>query len=176
MAMPDFSENPALPPLRIRPMRREDLAEVAAIEALSFSLPWSEAVFRRELEEISYSHLPVVEGPSSLPPEAEGGEELEGGGEILAYACWWEVTGECHITNFAVAPPVRRRGVADFLLIGLLEEARRRGARRASLEVRMGNAGAIALYEKHGFTRAAIRPKYYPDNGDDALIMWKERI
>ncbi|MEE9274817.1 MAG: ribosomal protein S18-alanine N-acetyltransferase [bacterium] len=168
MAMPDFSEIPARPPLRIRPMRREDLAEVAAIEALSFSLPWSEAVFRRELEEISHSHLPVVEG------EVE--EEMEGRGEILAYACWWEVADECHITNFAVASRARRRGVADFLLIGLLEEASRRGARRASLEVRMSNAGAIALYEKHGFTKAAIRPKYYPDNGEDALVMWKERI
>ncbi|OGL67373.1 MAG: ribosomal-protein-alanine N-acetyltransferase [Candidatus Tectomicrobia bacterium RIFCSPLOWO2_12_FULL_69_37] len=155
------------PGLRLRPMRREDLPAVAAIERLSFSLPWSEAAFRRELEEVSHSRLLVVEGP--LP---EGGGE----GAILGYACWWEVTEECHITDFAVAPPARRRGAGEFLLKGLLEDAKRRGMTRATLEVRIGNAAAIALYEKWGFTSIAMRRRYYPDNDEDALVMWRERL
>ena len=94
----------------------------------------------------------------------------------MGYCCWWEVVGECHVTNFAVAPDYRRRGVADFLLERILEDARAKGLLRATLEVRLGNAAAIALYEKWGFTAAAMRPRYYPDNREDALIMWKERI
>lgn len=152
--------------LRLRSMRREDIPAVVAIERLSFSLPWSEAAFRRELEEVSHSHLLVVEGP------APGGGE----GLVLGYACWWEVTDECHITDFAVAPPARRRGIGDFLIQGLLEDARRRGMVRATLEVRTGNEAAIALYEKWGFTSIAMRRRYYPDNDEDALVMWKESL
>ena len=66
--------------------------------------------------------------------------------------------GECHVTNFAVAPDFRRRGVADFLLERILEDARGRGLLRATLEVRLGNAAAIALYEKWGFTAAGHAP------------------
>ena len=66
--------------------------------------------------------------------------------------------------------------MADFLLERTLEDARGRGLLRATLEVRLGNAAAIALYEKWGFTAAAMRPRYYPDNREDALVMWKERI
>lgn len=157
----------APPGLRLRPMRREDIPAVAAIERLSFSLPWSEAAFRRELEEVSHSHLLIVEGP----PVQEGG-----GGAVLGYACWWEVTEECHITDFAVAPAARRRGIGEFLLQGLLEEARKRGMVRATLEVRIGNEAAIALYEKWGFKSIAMRRRYYPDNDEDALVMWKESL
>ncbi len=143
-------------------MRRDDLEAVLAIERASFPLPWSREAFLREMCEIDNSHLVVV--------------EEEGGDAPLAYACWWEVVDECHVTNFAVAPAHRRRGVGEFLLESILEDARRLGVVRATLEVRMGNAAAIALYEKWGFTAAAMRPRYYPDNREDALVMWKEKI
>ena len=155
------------PNLRLRPMRGEDVPAVVSIERLSFALPWSEAAFRRELEEVAHSHLLIVEGP---PPEGGGGSP------VLGYACWWEVTDECHITDFAVAPSARRRGIGDFLLKGLLEDARERGMLRATLEVRAGNEAAIALYGKWGFTPIAMRRRYYPDNGEDALVMWKENL
>ncbi|MBI3128329.1 MAG: ribosomal protein S18-alanine N-acetyltransferase [Candidatus Tectomicrobia bacterium] len=159
---------PKTPPgLRLRPMRREDVPAVLSIERLSFTLPWSETTFLRELEKVSLSHLLVVEGP------APGGG---GADPLLGYACWWEVTDECHITDFAVAPSARRRGVGDFLLNGLLEDARRRGAVRATLEVRVSNEAAISLYEKWGFSAIAMRQRYYPDNDEDALVMWKDPL
>ena len=157
--------------MKTRPMRVEDLEQVLAIERLSFPLPWSRASFVREIREIDNSHLLVVtedDGGTGSPEDSKC--------EVMGYACWWEVADECHITNFAVAPAHRRKGAGDFLLERILEDARARGLLRATLEVRLGNAAAIALYEKWGFTAAAMRPRYYPDNREDALVMWKERI
>ena len=152
-------------------MRVDDVEQVHAIERLSFPLPWSRESFIREIREIDNSHLLVVT------------EDGDGAGisdasriDIMGYACWWEVADECHITNFAVAPAHRRKGVADSLLAQILEDAKTRGLLRATLEVRLGNAAAIALYEKWGFSAAAMRPRYYPDNREDALVMWKEKI
>lgn len=150
--------------MKTRPMRVEDVAQVHAIERLSFPLPWSRESFIREICEIDNSRLLVVV------------EDEETRAEVMGYACWWEVADECHVTNFAVAPAHRRKGVGDFLLGRILEDAKDRGLLRATLEVRLGNAAAIALYEKWGFTAAAMRPRYYPDNREDALVMWKEKI
>ena len=145
-------------------MRVEDVEQVLDIERLSFPLPWSRESFIREICEIDNSRLMVV------------AEDEEARAGVMGYACWWEVADECHITNFAVAPAHRRKGVADVLLGRVLEDAKGRGLLRATLEVRLGNAAAIALYEKWGFTAAAMRPRYYPDNREDALVMWKEKI
>lgn len=152
-------------------MRVEDVDQVHAIERLSFPLPWSRESFIREICELDNSHLLVVSEDEDRAGSPEGSRA-----EVMGYACWWEVVDECHITNFAVAPEHRRKGVADFLLERILEDARGRGLLRATLEVRLGNAAAIALYEKWGFTAAAMRPRYYPDNREDALVMWKEKI
>ena len=150
--------------MKTRPMRVEDVDQVLAIERLSFPLPWSRESFIKEIREIDNSRLLVA------------AEDEEARAGVMGYACWWEVADECHITNFAVAPAHRRKGVADFLLGRVLEDAKGRGLLRATLEVRLGNAAAIALYEKWGFTAAAMRPRYYPDNREDALVMWKEKI
>ena len=150
--------------MNTRPMSVSDVDQVVAIERLSFPLPWSKESFIREICEIDNSRLLVVT------------EDEEATADLMGYACWWEVVDECHITNFAVSPAYRRRGVADFLLENILEDAKARGLLRATLEVRLGNAAAIALYEKWGFTAAAMRPRYYPDNREDALVMWKEKI
>ena len=157
--------------MKTRPMRPEDVDQVHAIECLSFPLPWPRESFIREICEIDNSHLLIV----SEDEDRAGAPETSGAG-VMGYACWWEVVDECHITNFAVAPEHRRKGVADFLIERILEDARRKGLLRATLEVRLGNAAAIALYEKWGFTAAAMRPRYYPDNREDALVMWKEKI
>ena len=160
--------NPGPDGLRLRPMREDDLPTVMLTERRSYTLPWSEATFQRELGDISNSHLLIVEDISS---EDAGGER-----HIVGHGCWWEVVDECHITNVTVSPDVRRRGVGQFLLEGIINQARRRGAVRATLEVRLSNAAAVGLYEKFGFTSVAMRRKYYPDNEEDALVMWKEKL
>lgn len=157
--------------MKTRPMKVGDVDQVIAIERLSFPLPWSRESFIREICEIDNSRLLVVSEDEDRAGSPEGLKY-----EVMGYACWWEVVDECHITNFAVAPAHRRKGVGDFLLERILEDARGRGLLRATLEVRLGNAAAIALYEKWGFTAAAMRPRYYPDNREDALVMWKEKI
>lgn len=154
--------------LRLRPMQRDDLPSVLETERRSYSFPWSEGTFRNELENVPHSHLLVVESHTV-------GED-DGRGPIIGHACWWEVVDECHITNVTVSPDARRRGVGQFLLEGVIYQARRRGSVRATLEVRVSNAAAVSLYEKFGFVPVAMRRNYYPDNGEDALVMWKEKI
>ncbi len=83
---------------------------------------------------------------------------------------------EAHITTLAVDPEHRRKGIAERLTVELLQTARDRGMLCATLEVRASNIGAIELYRKIGFEEAAIRKRYYPDNQEDALIMWLYRL
>lgn len=145
--------------VRVREMRESDLAAVMSIEREAFSIPWSPENFRSELRNAGFSHLLVAE-----PLEAPGG--------VAGYACYSLVVDEAHITNIAVRKTLHRRGVAAQLLRALLRRAILQGARRATLEVRASNAPAQRLYEKFGFTPAAIRKGYYPDNREDALVMW----
>ncbi|MFP6889465.1 MAG: ribosomal protein S18-alanine N-acetyltransferase [Nitrospinota bacterium] len=149
---------------RLRLMRKEDIPFVMPIEVLSYSLPWTEAAFERELDDIPFSRLLAVESAAE--------KKDAGRAAILGYGCWWMVKGECHITNVTVAPEARRKGVGRFLLWGILDDARRQGATEATLEVRVSNAAAIVLYENFGFTSVAMREGYYPDNGEDAMVMW----
>lgn len=151
--------------LTIRPMVEADLPAVLAIERESFASPWSLAVFRRELHDKEVSHLLVAEVSSS-----------EGGQWVVGYACYWHVLDEAHITNIAVKKGYRRRGVGCRLLTQMIQTAKLRGAKRATLEVRLSNEAAQRLYERHGFQAAAIRKGYYPDNGEDALVMWSPNL
>ena len=144
--------------VRIREMRESDLAAVMAIEREAFTVPWSLENFSSELRHPGVSHLLVAE------PEGEPGA-------IAGYACYSLVVDEAHIMNFAVRAGNRRRGVADQLLQALVERAVAQGARRATLEVRVSNEAAKRLYAGFGFEAAAIRKGYYPDNGEDALVM-----
>ncbi len=157
--------------LSLRPMRVGDVPEVMKIEVRSFSLPWTEDAFLREIEKIPFSRPLVAEevaGANGRTGPATGGLV------IVGYACWWEVKDECHITNVTVSPKARRRGVGKFLMTEILKDARRRGAVRATLEARIGNEAAVSLYEGFGFIPVAMRKGYYPDNGEDALVMLME--
>jgi [ribosomal protein S18]-alanine N-acetyltransferase len=91
-------------------------------------------------------------------------------GELAGYLCAWLIAGELQIQNVATAPPFRRQGVAARLLELVLERSRALGLEAAWLEVRAGNAAAIALYERFGFVTVGRRPRYYAD-GEDALVM-----
>lgn len=138
----------------------EDVPAVHAIDMLSFSLPWSERSFRYE----------VGENPVSR------GWVAEVDGQIAAMLVLWLVEDEAHIATLATHPDFRRRGIGENLLLMALQEAQEEGARRAFLEVRTGNTVAQALYKKYGFIVDGIRPGYYKDNYEDAVLMSLEDV
>jgi [ribosomal protein S18]-alanine N-acetyltransferase len=137
----------------VRRLAYSDLPGVIAIERRSFPTPWSLAMFVLELSK-----------PSGICLAASAGDELLGYVICSRYDQVW------HLMNIAVAPEQRRTGVAGRLLRRLFEEAR--GELPFTLEVRVSNGQAIAMYERFGFRSAGVRPRYYHDNGEDALIMW----
>lgn len=137
----------------IRRLAYSDLPAVIAIERRSFPTPWSLAMFVLELSK-----------PSGICLAASAGEELRGYVICSRYDQVW------HLMNIAVSPDHRRTGVAGQLLRRLFEESRR--TLPFTLEVRVSNREAIAMYERFGFRSAGVRPRYYHDNGEDALIMW----
>jgi len=146
--------------LRIRPMTVVDLPAVQLIERSSFTTPWPPQAYRQELE------------ANRLAAYLVG----EIGEEIVAYGGIWLMVDEAHITTFAVHPGYRRRGIGERLLISLLDLSIARRAREATLEVRLSNLAARRLYEKYGFRPVGIRPRYYSDNQEDALIMTTEPL
>jgi ribosomal-protein-alanine N-acetyltransferase len=139
----------------VRRLAYGDLPAVLSIERRSFPTPWSLAMFVLELSK-----------PSGVCLAASEGDELLGYLVCSRYDRVW------HLMNVAVAPERRRRGVARRLILRLLEEAGRELP--FTLEVRVSNRAAIAMYEDLGFRSAGVRPRYYQDNGEDALIMWAD--
>lgn len=148
------------PVLRIRPMTVADLASVQQIERASFTTPWPPQAYRQELETNRLAQYLVA----LL------------GGEIVAYGGVWLMVDEAHVTTFAVHPGYRRRRIGERLLLALLDLSVDRHAREATLEVRLSNLAARRLYEKYGFRPVGIRPRYYSDDQEDALIMTTEPL
>jgi len=142
--------------IEIRPMMEGDLDEVMQIERKSFPTPWSRRLFERELL-LPYAHAFVA--LEAMPDR------------IAGYLCFWLVEGETHILNLAVDPESRRRGIGALLLRHGLDYSQERGAREITLEVRRSNYRAIALYRRFHFEPRGIRPRYYSDSGEDAVIM-----
>jgi ribosomal-protein-alanine N-acetyltransferase len=139
-------------------MRELDLPRVMEIERAAFSHPWSEEMIRRELEHEFSTVLLATDGRD---------------GPILGFAVVWLVHDELHVLNVAVAPESRRRGVARSVLDRVEGNGREQGARVAMLEVRRSNAPAIALYRSLGYHEVGVRPRYYAEDGEDALVMDK---
>lgn len=141
--------------LTLGPMTLDDLDEVLGIERASFQTPWSRGAFRYELTENRVARSVVVRI----------------GRQLTGYLCLWEIGHEIHVTNLAVHPSFRRRGIARVLLGSILEEARRSGVELVFLEVRPTNVEALTLYESLGFRVIGRRKGYYFDTGEDALVM-----
>lgn len=133
-----------------------DLDGVVAVAEASFRHGWTRAMFSRELERPDTAHLFVARGST---------------GEVAGYCSTWLVSGELHINGLAVAPALRRQGAARALVRHVVGEARRLGAHEATLEVRSANRVARRLYESLGFTPRGLRPRYYVQPVDDALIL-----
>ncbi len=125
------------------------------IEAEANSAPWSEQSFRNELTHSGGVFLVALLA-----------------GEVVGYGGMWLVIDEAHITTVAVATEHRRKGIARAIMVELLARAKRENVECSSLEVRAGNIAAIALYKALGYGEIAVRKGYYPDNREDAVVMW----
>jgi ribosomal-protein-alanine N-acetyltransferase len=141
-------------------MRADDVDRIVAIERDGFRHPWSADLLRRELHHAWSTSLVAVE--LHRAPEAE---------RILGFIVFWIVHDEVHVLNVAGAADARRRGVARFLMEEAANRGRAAAARIATLEVRRSNAAAIALYDGLGYRQVGIRPNYYVDEGEDAIVM-----
>ena len=139
----------------VGPMRMDDVAAVHEIERLSFSTPWPAHAFEQELRGNRLARYVV----------ARAGDRLVG------FAGVWLMVDEAHITTFGVHPDWRRQGIGRQLLLALVDLSTEIGARRMTLEVRVSNTPAQALYRAFGFDVAGRRPHYYTDDGEDALVM-----
>lgn len=185
----------------VRPMRMEDIPQVLEIERESFPTMWPPTAFKRELQQNRLAHYMVVaerneragyhvaeqqeerhggtfvrfldeikhifqgEADESLPPP-ENRPEL-----IVGVIGVWMMPDEAHIVTIATRGTHRRRGIGEMLLIKAIELAQERGQEAVTLEVRVSNWPAIAMYEKYGFLEVGRRKRYYSDNGEDAHIL-----
>ena len=183
-------------PYVLRPMRREDIPQVAEIEKEAFPSLWPATSLKRELERPQARYLVVVKSdgngaqPAPEPPSLPGHQPwylrlvrglraplgprqpLIPTSELIAgYVGIWFMTDEAHIVSIAVRESCRGLGLGELLLMGSIEISMGRGARVVTLEVRVSNQPAQALYEKYRFRRVGVRKRYYADNHEDAAIM-----
>jgi ribosomal-protein-alanine N-acetyltransferase len=147
--------------MELRRLSLQDLDAIVAIENAVYPTPWSRSMFAGELAK-----------PSSL---SLGAYDHDAGG-LVAYLIVSRYVDAWHIMNVAVHPEYRRQGVASRLLDELFELTSGDPRRGYTLEVRVSNVTAIALYERFGFEPSGVRRGYYTDNREDALIMWKDPI
>ena len=170
---------PVLPAIQFRRMDADDLPRVMQIERDAFAHPWSEDLFRRELTH-TWSTILIATGAACTGAACTGAActgatGLQAGAQpdqgILGFVICWRVHDELHVLNLAVAVEARRRGVARALMLEATEQAHRSGAVLATLEVRRSNEGAQALYRSLGYRQVGIRPNYYQDEGEDAIVM-----
>lgn len=145
--------------LRISRMTEADLKDVVTIENRSFSLPWNENLFIAELS-LDCAH------------NFTGRLTSNGGGDVLVgYICGWLFRDEAHILNIAVHPEYRRLGLGTSLLRFFCDFCRGSQVKILTLDVRKSNRTALGMYRKIGFRKVGQRPRYYADNGEDALIL-----
>ena len=139
----------------ITKMEAIDLDEVIAIEQLAFTSPWTKAMFYSEFFDnlLSFSFV---------------AKEKD---KVIGYIFAWEVSGEFHLMNIAVAPPWQRKGVGNALLKRVLDLGRERSIKKILLEVRVSNSSAISFYKKLQFYKVGVRKKYYASPQEDALIL-----
>lgn len=139
----------------IRSMDSQDIFSVLEVEKRSFTIPWSEEMFRIELQ-----------NPNCLYFVAEISNV------IVGYVGLWIIVDEGHISSIAVAPSYRRLKIGRALMQNIFDIAQKKQLKGLTLEVRASNIGAIELYKSFGFKTEGRRKAYYSDNQEDALIMW----
>lgn len=143
----------------IRPIREEDVEQIHEIEVLCFAMPWSTESILHDVKENVVARWLVLD---------------DGSGRVLAYAGMWLVLDEAHVCNVAVHPSYRRMGYGRHIFEALIALAQENSMAMMTLEVRRSNAPAQALYHSCGFIDVGYRKRYYEDNQEDALIMFRE--
>jgi [ribosomal protein S18]-alanine N-acetyltransferase len=141
-----------------RQLTKDDIEQIMQIEKLSFSLPWSKQAY---LNELSHNNLAYYYG-------------LFDQDQLIGFGGFWLILDEGHIANMAVHPARRRQGIGEVLMRLIIVQCQSKGAKKMTLDVRKYNYPAQKLYFKLGFDAAGIRPRYYDDPKEDALIMWLE--
>jgi ribosomal-protein-alanine N-acetyltransferase len=139
----------------------EDLDGVLQVEAESFTNPWTREMYAWELQNRSVCHIYVARTPEC---------------RVAGFCAFWVVFDEIHINNVAVRPELRGRGMGTALMRRVFREGASLGARRATLEVRASNEGALRLYVRLGFYVAGTRRHYYTAPVEDALILWNDAL
>lgn len=185
-------------------MTEDDIDEVGGVERRCFTNPWPLSAYRRELKNPSQNFYIVLRDDPNAPetpdPIADRDVDLtrvrpgsrrprrfmlwqlgrHAGNDapppIIGFAGMWSLYDEAHVTTIGVVPEYRGRGLGELLFLAMVEEAIRRGVTWLTLEVRVSNASAMALYGKYGFTIQGRRPRYYSDNNEDAFIMWSDSL
>ena len=168
----------------VEPMQLEHLDQVRRIERACFPTPWPRNAYRREIEKNERARYLVVRTASEPTPAPKrrqfpmslfslGRSEAR---DVVAYCGVWVMLDEAHITTIAVDPDYRRLGLGQLLIIQMARIALQAQATRMTLEVRMSNEGAQKLYRKYGFSDGGVRPRYYSDDFEDALIMRSEDL
>lgn len=179
-------------PYLVRSMTIADIPQVTKIERESFPTMWPQTAYKRELQQNAMARYLVVSRPAAdaadcdaraagglggavknlrrllrkEPPTAAHGDE-----QLAGFLGLWFMLEECHVVTVAVREALRRQGIGELLVITAVELALRREQEVLTLECRVSNTGAQALYERYGFERVGVRRRYYTDNNEDALIM-----
>ena len=144
--------------LELREAKSTDIGKMAELDRICFSLPWSLADFETEILRNKLAFYLVCTADS----------------ELVGYAGLWAIKPEGHITNVAVSPDYRRRGIGSKLIEDLLRQSHERfGLTSYTLEVRISNLDAVKLYSRFGFKYAGKRKGYYTDTNEDALLLWR---
>ena len=183
----------------VRQMGREDVAQVNEIDREAFPTQLPPPDYRRELQN-PLSRLIVACDENKTPPEPEiktpnasgllskmrqfwrrerfwGSKPRPHNSDyILGFASIWVMADEAHLTNIAVRKQLQRQGIGELLLISMIDRIAKLKAEFITLEVRVSNISAQRLYQKYGFNQVGIRPGYYTDNREDALLMTTEKI
>ena len=139
-------------------MEPKHIAGVCEVENKSFAVPWTERMFYDELKNPLARYVVLL--------------DKQNPGNVIAYVGYWKIFDEGHITNVAVHPEWRGKKAATYLMRQMMQLAASEGMKDMTLEVRRSNLAAQGLYTKLGFAVEGVRPNYYEDNGEDALIMW----
>ena len=161
-------------------MQWQDVPAVMAIEYRSFTLPWSANTYRHEILENEKAHYYVLRYRNGTHGRrADWLARLarrRTDAPIIGYGGFWCIVDEAHISTIAIDVGWRGRGLGEYLLASMLEQAIALNAVKVTLEVRESNRVAQSLYRKYGFAVASTRPRYYQDNGENAFLMALEGV